>query len=155
MENNIIKHWNNQEILGGIDCLAKNDEKVILLNCYTSIINGKERSYCSPLCKTTVESLEKYNKQLWALFDVFSNTAIAENGYVIVGGEGEMGNQGFIACTDSNNNFIWSLFFLNSNPFYKIEIIGNEIKAFSSSDLVYKFNLQKPEIIEIENLIWR
>jgi hypothetical protein len=151
----ILKKWEEQTIFGGINCFANNKGEVILLNCLSFIKDNEKSNFCVPLCDTKIENLEKYNNDLWTQFDVFTNKVETDNGDIIFGGEGEMGNEGFVVCTNKNNEFIWSLFFLNSNPFYKIELINNEVHAFSSHDLVYKINLNNPENITISHCEWR
>ena len=44
--------------------------------------------------------------------------AIPYHNNTIVFGDGEMGNEGFIALIDKDNNLIWSIFFTFSNPIY-------------------------------------
>jgi hypothetical protein len=66
-----------------------------------------------------------------------------------------MGNEGFIACTDKDNSLNWAMFFVNSNPFYKIEIIKDIIYAYSSLDLVYQVDIHSLEKITIEHKEWR
>lgn len=154
MKNKIIlDHWLNEELIG-INSLQKNNGEIIILNCY-NVNNMNNVSYYSfPLCETTIESLEKFNPDIWTTFEVFSNRLEINNEYVVFGGEGGMGNEGFIACTDKSNDFLWALFFTDSNPFYKIEFNNNEIHAYSSSNLKYRINLINPEIIVIEQKDW-
>ena len=154
MKDAIIK-WGEEKVLGGINCFVNQEGRVIILNCNRRIVKEKEFHSCIPLCDTTIESLEKYDDDLWSEFDVFTNKVITDNGEIICGGEGQMGNQGFITCTNSNNEFIWSLFFVDSNPFYKINIEGNEVHAFSSYNLVFIINLKKPWIVKIEKKMWQ
>ncbi|MDJ1469674.1 hypothetical protein QNI19_11820 [Cytophagaceae bacterium DM2B3-1] len=154
MDKSIIQHWNEQEIVGGLDCLVNKDGSVVLFSCYVRDENEKQLNFCIPFCDTTVNSLEKYNKDLWTQIDIFTNKWQTETGDTIMGGEGSMGNQGFIVCVDTNNDFKWSLFFLNSNPFYQISVVNNELYAQSSYNLLYKINLKDPSIIQIEPKEW-
>ena len=95
-------------------------------------------------------SLEKYNDDIWSEVDI-STEKIHYNNDIIFGGEGSMGNEGFIACTDKNNVLNWAIYFTNSNPFYKIEMIDDKICAYSSYDLVYQIDIQNLEKITIEH----
>ena len=147
------EHWLNDELIG-ISCVQKNDGKIIILNCFSYTIDGKKTHLSMPICETTIESVEKYNEDIWTQFEKFSNEIIVDNKFKIFGGEGSMGNEGFIACTDLNNDFIWAIFLTDSNPFYKIEFQENEILAYSSSNLLYKINFLEPEKIKIENKEW-
>jgi hypothetical protein len=153
MKEHFTTHWNQNELIG-IDCILKNDETVIILNCYSVGQGENKKHYVFPLCETTVQSLEKYNDDIWSEFDIFTEK-MPYNDDIIFGGEGSMGNEGFIACTDKNNSLNWAIFFVNSNPFYKIEIIDNIIYAYSSLDLVYKVDIHNLEKITIEYQEWR
>lgn len=149
----ILEHWSNEELIG-IDSLQKNNGEIIILNSFNVSNTDNISYYSSPLCLTTVESLEKFNSDIWTSFEVFSNRLEINDEYVVFGGEGGMGNEGFIACTDKSNDFLWALFFTDSNPFYKIEFDHNEIHAYSSSNLKYRANLDYREIILIEQKDW-
>lgn len=150
----MLEHWSNEELIG-INSLQKCNGEIIILNCYKVNNLNNPLYYSFPLCETTIESLEKFNTDIWTTFDVLSNRIEINNEYIVFGGEGGMGNEGFIACTDCSNNFLWALFFTDSNPFYKIELVNNEIHAFSSYDLVYKIDLKDPKNINISHCIWR
>jgi hypothetical protein len=126
----ILEHWSNEELIG-INSLQKNNGEIIILNSCKVISTDYVSYYSSPLCLTTIESLEKFNSDIWTTFEVFSNRLEINNEYIVFGGEGGMGNEGFIACTDKFDNFLWALFFTDSNPFYKIEFGNNEIHAYS------------------------
>lgn len=155
MKNEImLEHWLNEELIG-INSLQKNNGEIIILNCYNVNNANKPLYYSFPVCETTLESLEKFNSDIWTTFEVLSNRLEINNEFIVFGGEGGMGNEGFIACTDSSNNFLWALFFTDSNPFYKIEFNDNEIYAYSSNNLQYKVNLTHPEIITIETKEWK
>ncbi len=150
----MLEHWLNEELIG-INSLQKSNGEIIVLNCYNVTNKNNPLYYSFPLCETTIESLEKFNPDIWTTFEVLSNRIEINNEYIVFDGEGGMGNEGFIACTDSSNNFLWALFFTDSNPFYKIEFNNNEIYAYSSNSLLYKVNLTNPEIIAIEQKEWK
>ncbi|WP_136668193.1 hypothetical protein [Flavobacterium sp. H122] len=153
MTNKINEHWLNEELIG-IDCVQKNNGEIIILNCYSFTNNNVKQSFATPICDTTIDSLEKYNSDIWTSFEVLSNRVEINNEFIVLGGEGAMGNEGFVACTDINDNFIWGAFFTNSNPFYKIEVENNTVFAFSSNNLLFKIDLFNPEKISIENKEW-
>lgn len=153
MKEHISTHWNQNELIG-LDCILKNDGTVIMLNCYSVGQGENKKHYVFPLCETTVHSLEKYNDDVWSAFDIFSEKIHHEDD-IIFGGEGSMGNEGFIARTTKDNVLKWAIYFTNSNPFYKIKIINDIIYAYSSLDLVYKVDIHNLEKITIEYQEWR
>jgi hypothetical protein len=153
MKKLVSTHWSQNELIG-IDCILKNDGTVIILNCY-SVGQGENKKHnVFPVCETNVHSLEKYNDDIWSEVDIFTEK-VSYNDAIFFGGEGSMGNEGFIACTDKDNGLNWAIFFVNSNPFYKIEIIEDIIYAYSSLDLVYQVDIHSLEKITIEHKVWR
>ena len=150
----MLEHWLNEELIG-INCLQKNNGEIILLNCFITNHENRPLYFAIPICETNIGSIEKFNPDIWTTFDILSNGIEINNKYIVFGGEGGMGNEGFIACTDFANNFLWAIFFTDSNPFYKIEFNNDEIYAYSSNNLLYKVNLTNPEIIEIEQNEWQ
>lgn len=55
----ILEHWSNEELIG-IDSLQKNNGEIIILNSFNVSNTDNISYYSSPLCLTTVESLEKF-----------------------------------------------------------------------------------------------
>jgi hypothetical protein len=149
MDNQLSAHWLNNE-LPGINCVIKSTGEIILLNAYT---NEEGKPYAFPLCETTIESLVKYNEDIWTEIQVFARITNTKTGDIFCCGEGAMGNEGFIACTSSANHFIWGVFFEHSNPFSKLTFHENELRAYSTSDYVYIIDLNNPECIQIEELV--
>lgn len=156
MENkSIVENWNEGKLLGCKDCYVNKSGTVILLETLVIEVNSKKLYHCNPFCDTTVENLQKYNQDLWSEYSVFTNVVQTENGDLIFGGEGEMGNEGCIISTTKDKKFNWSLFFKTSNPFYKLELIASELYAYSSCDLVYIVNIKTQNIISIKECFWR
>ena len=81
-------------------------------------------------------------------------TEITYEEFIYVGGEGAMGNEGFIACLNSDRSPIWALFFENSNPFYQLEIVNGSLEAITSLDLKYQVDIEFPERIKISHCQW-
>jgi len=143
MSNLIVEHWNsNERRLPGIDCIAYPDGKVIILNCYSLYDpNTKEKElFCRALCDTTIDSLEKYDSTYWTRVGEW--TSINYQGGRIYGGDGTMGNEGFVACTDADDNLIWGIFFENTNPIKSLDIKGRTLVAVNEhSELQIEINL--------------
>ena len=143
MSNLITKHWNNIERkIPGINCIAYPDGKIIILKCYQLYdLNTKETElFCDPLCDTTIEILEKYDAAYWTRVDEW--TGINYQNGKIHGGDGAMGNEGFIARTDANNNLIWGIFFENTNPIKSLNIKNKTLIAVNEhSELQIEINL--------------
>ena len=154
MKETILNRWNDDEIIG-IDSLSKEDGTVILLNSYRIKQDTKELYFSFPICETNINSIEKFNDDIWTTISVFTEKINIDNNTIVFGGEGGMGNEGFIACTDNVNNLKWALFFTNSNPFYKIELEDGKINAYTSTDLKYQIDIETPTNIKITQEAWR
>lgn len=150
MNDTIQKHWFRNE-LPGLDCIVKGDGSIIIFNFYKTIQDNKIHYYFSPLCDTTIESLEKYNDDIWTEIEVNSNQKALPNGEAFLCGEGGMGNEGFIACVARDKQtLIWALFCTGSNPFQRIELGGYKITAYSTNNYKFIIDIDKPENIKIE-----
>lgn len=145
------EHWADDQIIG-VNSLVRSDDSVVLLNCYSVIAENGKLHFCFPLCDTTTKSLFKYEEDIWTSFQIFCKIETENNIYV--GGQGAMGNEGFIACLDSERSPIWTLFFENSNPFYEISIEEGILEAVTSLDLKYHIDLEFPERLTITNFVW-
>lgn len=146
--NKIISNaWNNHH-LPGMDCIIMSTGNIIIQNSYKAE-TGKYYSF--PVCETTIESLLKYNDDIMSEIQTLVSLA-APSGPIFIAGEGAMGNEGFVACTDSSGNLSWAMYSTNSNPFHKIDIIENNLNAYSSNGLRYEINIPHPEIINIYNI---
>ena len=147
MNNVISKNWEQNQI-PGIDCLTKADGTVVLLNCFS---NEEGQPYSFPFCETTVESLLKYDEDVFTEIQTFVEIESEQKNFKFIAGEGRMGNEGFIAQIAADNNLIWALFFEHSNPFKKLEIHGEKLHAFSTAGHIYIVDITEPENVDIEN----
>ena len=145
MDSLIAKNWKNkQRQLPAANLIAYPDGTVTMLSCYSVYDpNTEERElFCSPTCDTTIESLVKYSDDCcWTPVDAW--TSITYKDGKIYGGEGAMGNEGFIAHVDEGDNLIWAMFFGNTNPIKALEISGSTLIAINEhSELRLEINLE-------------
>lgn len=138
------EHWNlEKHELPGMNCIVFPNGNVTILNCYSTYNpNSKESNFfCSPLCDTTIESIAKYNVEYWTVVDEWVSMDYQDG--KIYGGDGQMGNEGFIACTDAEDRLVWGMFFENSNPIKNLEIKDNILIAINEhSELQIEINLE-------------
>ncbi|MEO1530448.1 MAG: hypothetical protein AAFX06_34095, partial [Planctomycetota bacterium] len=139
----VDQHWKQDELIG-VDSLLRADGSVVLLDWVSSKMEGKTSVSCFPVCDTTVESLARYNPDIWTSIQPFTEKVPLGSDRLIEGGEGGMGNEGFLACTDSSGSFEWALFFTRSNPFHRLQLHGETIVAFSSLDLKFVVDSNVP-----------
>lgn len=134
MSNLILKHWTEEHELPGINCIAYADGSITILNiqtCYDPNTHEHTMS-CHPLCDTTIESIVKYNDDPWTIVDAW--TSIDYEGGTIYGGDGQMGNEGFIACTDAGGDLVWAFFSAATNPIKQLSIEGRTLIAVNEHD---------------------
>ncbi|WP_082560379.1 hypothetical protein [Paenibacillus sp. Root52] len=135
MNSLIMKHWSaEQRELPGLNCIAFSNGNIIMLNVetYYDPNNNERRIYCSPLCDTTIESVEKYNADCWTMVDPW--TSINYQGGKIYGGDGQMGNEGYIACTDADDNLVWGIFLDATNPIKQLSIQDTTLTAINEHE---------------------
>ena len=132
--------------LPGVNCVVKNNGDIVILNCFK---NEEGRPFCFPFCDSTISSLLKHDEDIWTEIQTFDRLQDKTNKINLSVGEGGMGNEGFIVCTDDQQSFIWGIFFENSNPFTKVEVRENKITAYSTGGYKYEIELGCPEKIEI------
>ncbi|MBH5316330.1 hypothetical protein I6N90_00725 [Paenibacillus sp. GSMTC-2017] len=144
MHISIAEHWNlKKHELPGINCIVYPNGTITILNCYSTYNpNTKERNFfSSPLCDTTIESIAKYNVDYWTVVDEWVSIDYQDGR--IYGGDGEMGNEGFISCTDADDRLVWGIFFENSNPIKSLEIKDQILIAINEhSELQIEINLE-------------
>jgi len=154
MKNQLLEKWAREELIG-LNCLSKRSGAAVLLNSISVEIEGERKHFCQPVCDTTIENLEKYDDDIWTEVQGFASCTDNQTGFTYIGGEGGMGNEGFVLCLDQNKEPEWALFFVNSNPFYQLAIKDGKLEAVSSLDLKYTIDLDSPEKIEILHFEWK
>ena len=130
----IMEHWSaEQRELPGMNCIAFADGTVTILDIEHISTRTTMSVLCLfPLCDTTIDSITKYNPDCWTMVDAW--TSVDYQGQKIVGGDGQMGNEGFIACTDAQDCLVWAMFFEDTNPIKKLSVNGNTLIAINEHD---------------------
>lgn len=158
--------WENNQIFG-VEGIVFQD-KIIIMNFYEY---GEYFYKGIPLCDTTLPEVIKYYPEPSS--EVLPNGTIASfpdpNNILEIGveiqihslsplihkenniyfGEGAMGNEGFVALTDANNQLIWSICFNLTNPIISANIEENYLHLLSTNNTRVKINLNKLTDIEI------
>ncbi|MDR2529156.1 MAG: hypothetical protein LBD04_09105 [Synergistaceae bacterium] len=128
----IAEHWGAEDHeLPGFNCIVYPDGTITILDCYSiqDSVTKEYELFCRPLCDTTIDSIEKYEASDWTGVDQWAR--IDYQGGSVIGGDGAMGNEGFIACTSENNNLLWGIFFSNTNPIKSLNIEGHLLIAIN------------------------
>jgi len=153
----IQQHWENKK-LPGLDCILYPDGSVVILNLYSTINSqgGDKKVYISPLCDSTIQSVEKYLPDIWIDIEVNPHHLILPNGDTIKCGEGCMGNEGFVCCEDASGKLKWAFFCGSLNPFCEPEMeTATSIRVSTTNDYTMVIDLERPwEISSITNTRW-
>lgn len=71
-------------------------------------------------------------------------TQIDYQGGKILGGDGQMGNEGFIACTGEHDQLLWAFFFEDTNPIKALSIKDKTLVAVNEhAELQIVINLEQ------------
>ena len=147
----IQQKW-KQGTLVGLDCVLFGNGTVIIGNCYSidERDTNKKKWYWFPLCDTTIDSIEKYEPDIWTEINVYRGS-IEYGEQTIVFGEGSMGNEGFVASKDKVGNLNWGIFFTFSNPINEIQIQDDMLFCNSDNEVIQIIiNLKDLTKIEIK-----
>lgn len=149
------EHWTNGELIG-LDSIIYSNGTFLKIEIESvrneALKNTFGREYFLRFVGESFleEVLNTYeNDDLWSEYQA-NNKVNIDDEYFIICGEGGMGNEGFIARTDLNNNLEWVLFSTTSNPFSQIKILGNNIYVQSSHNfwvMIDKINNKNISII--------
>lgn len=151
MKNYMKNRWDQEELIG-VNSLVKKDGTVVIINFTNVKLDNEIKYFIQPVCDTTISSLEKYDDDIWTEVQPLCSFKDETTGNKYVGGEGGMGNEGFVVCLSPNDEPNWGLFLVNSNPFYDIKMNDGIIEAISSSDLKFLIDINFPEKVQVETI---
>lgn len=149
MHPKIQEKW-KQGYLPGIDGVIMGEGEIIIGNVYRCYDpnNGETKQFWFPLCDTIIESIEKYDDDIWVEVDVFHGAFEYEN-QKFVFGDGAMGNEGYIASTTMYGELNWAIFFKFSNPIHKAEVKDKHLICYGDSGTIIQINLNNITKIKI------
>ena len=142
--NEIIQaKWQDGYVLGH-DCIAFGDGRVIIASTSSMYDpnNGETTHFWTPLCDTTLTSMQKYEEDLWTEVDIFHGAFEFENQNIVFG-DGGMGNEGYVASIGTDNTLNWSIFFTFSNPIKKAEIIDRQLICYGDTGMVITIEIDE------------
>lgn len=132
----LIRNSWNKELILGVDALLFKNGTVYLteIEVETDVLAirtfGKRYSLAFH-GKRKIGELLNENSDVWSEIQVYGEVPLLEDSKLIYG-EGEMGNEGFIACINPDNQMEWSFFSTKSNPFIESNQENGKIQIFSS-----------------------
>ncbi|MBD2800182.1 hypothetical protein ID854_06825 [Xenorhabdus sp. M] len=153
MNKELQVRWMNNQLIG-LDVIINDTDMVKYIDIFCTqnnkLKNAFEKEYClSYEGKSTLSGLlERYNDP-WSEIQINDQLLLSDNSVVICG-EGEMGNEGFIVRIDKNKNIKWCLYSTQSNPFMEITQKNNRIYVQSTSKFYVVLNPFDDEISIIQ-----
>lgn len=139
----LLEHWRAGEV-PHVDGFVFSSGAVTLLTSYTLSRGATVRCYAGLLADTTLASLLQYDQSLWVQVTTLASLSWTETTEVVCG-EGPMGNEGFVAATDSREHrLLWVLFSTCSNPFTALTREGNCIIAEAGYDQSWRIPFADP-----------
>jgi hypothetical protein len=113
---------------------------------------GRLELSVSPGGWTSVAELASNSRLQWTGIIPLCNTEDLARKLRVIGGEGGLGSDGFVAVTSADNGaIVWIAFFNGSNPFEAIEIIGDWIVAKTNLQTVWRFPIGCPENVTLKS----
>lgn len=150
MNEKIQDKW-KQGYLPGHDCITYGNGTLVIANTYHVIDTEtkKRKQFWFPLCDTTLEGIQKYDEDIWTAIDIYHG-AITYGNQKIVFGDGGMGNEGYVASTDSISGYLnWAIFFTFSNPICRVEIKNEHLICYGDTGTIIDVNLNEITQINI------
>jgi len=138
--NIIQKHWQQEKIIGINAIVFKNGHTTPIDIESISIKNAPQtfnKKYQITISKKI--TLENLTTDIWSEFQLYGQMILPDNSKILFG-EGEMGNEGCIIKVDAYENFEWSLFSTESNPFIKAHKDNKLLHIFSTHGFSLVFN---------------
>jgi len=144
----LVEHWRSGEVLH-IDGITFLSGVVTLVTSFTLQKGATIRCHAQPLADTSVDSLLKYDQSIWVPVTTLNSLSWSQTTTVVCG-EGPMGNEGFVAATDSQSNHpLWVLFSSHSNPFTALSREGEQIVAEAGYGQSWRIPLGEPASFSI------
>lgn len=101
--------------------------------------------------KTSVAELEASGKMLWGDCIIEDEFSSEEEKITVLCGEGNLGSDGFVALMNDQGKLKWIAFFDCSNPFIQLKFIDKVVFAETSLGHIWKFPINTPHLLTIEN----
>lgn len=129
------------------------DGRLIVMSEASHLAGGQMACRVSPVCESCVSSFVEFSGEF---VEVTSTTPLLHlnEGLSAIAGEGEMGNEGFVALV-SGTVLVWSAFFTSANPFYQLNLgqAGKLLVATSTHELHWHFPMASPWDVTVSSSV--
>lgn len=145
----IQENWKNSSLPHFSGIIAGNG-MMVAMGEQNFFVGGKIQQHVYPICETSINSFVGFeNEFVEVAFDERRVPIPGKNSYAICG-EGEMGNEGFVAVVN-DEGLVWAGFFTSSNPFHEVEVDDDCIVAKTTHNTIWRFPLSTPWKVQITN----
>ena len=99
---------------------------------------------------TSIDNLGQEGKLGWVKCSISDEYIDETHSIKVVCGGASYGGDGFVSVVNlRKEKLIWLAFFTDSNPFYKITVVGKQIIAVSTHECEWKFEIDTPSQLSI------
>ncbi|WP_295674824.1 hypothetical protein [uncultured Mucilaginibacter sp.] len=132
-----------------IDGIIYSDHTIQL--CDVQVSRNRPKEYKIQVSSiTSVDKLEKEGKLAWVSCSISDEYIDEAHSIKVVCGEASYGGDGFVGVMNlTQEKLIWLAFFTNSNPFYKVTVVGTQIIAVSTHECEWKFDIDTPSHMSV------
>ena len=135
-----------------IDGIVFGDGRVRLVGVdWQKRANGRLGLVIEPGGWTTLADFHKDGKLQWTGVIVLCEAEDPTRGIRVLGGEGGLGSEGFVANVRADEGtIVWIASFSNSNPFEVVQIRSDDVLAKTNLGALWRFPLDAPDRIAFQ-----
>ena len=134
-----------------VDTLLFASGRVVLYRSSTLVVGGEISSRLDRIADTTLLAALQRETDEWFQVEPLCSVDQPITGRRYLAGEGEMGNEGFIAAeATTTSELVWAICFRHSNPFDTLRIEARRLVATNNRDEDWIVDLADPGCITIK-----
>lgn len=145
----IQEHWSNSSLPHFSGIIAGNG-MMVAMGEQNFFVDGKIQQHVYPICETSIDSFLGFDNEFVEVAFDDRRVPVPGTNCFAIGGEGEMGNEGFVAVVNGAG-LVWAGFFTGSNPFHQVHVADDCVVARTTHGTTWRFPLSAPWKVRISN----
>ncbi|HEX8611421.1 MAG TPA: hypothetical protein VF800_09060 [Telluria sp.] len=145
----IQDHWSNSS-LPHFSGIILGNGMMVAMGEQNFFVDGKIQQHVYPICETSIDSFLGFDNEFVEVAFDDRRVPVPGTNCFAIGGEGEMGNEGFVAVVNCAG-LVWAGFFTGSNPFHQVHVADDCIVARTTHGTTWRFPLSAPWKVRIAN----